>query len=98
MPITDRHELHHPKTKVALVEQAGGHHSALAPIGRLLDAAEVAGAVVYLGSAAAQDAGRRADFRPGFVRRARRGDGHFAASPNLPGRACQRVRTAGKRL
>ncbi|KAA9381517.1 SDR family oxidoreductase [Microbispora cellulosiformans] len=40
------------ETNGAIVEQAGGHYSALAPIGRLLDAAEVAGAVVYLGSAA----------------------------------------------
>ncbi|MBP2705978.1 SDR family oxidoreductase [Microbispora sp. RL4-1S] len=40
------------ETNVAMVEQAGGHYSARAPIGRLLDAAEVAGAVVYLGSAA----------------------------------------------
>ncbi|MGI5160832.1 SDR family NAD(P)-dependent oxidoreductase [Microbispora sp. CA-102843] len=40
------------ETDVAIVDQAGGHYSALAPIGRLLDAAEVANAVVYLGSAA----------------------------------------------
>lgn len=40
------------ETNVEMVERAGGHYSALAPIGRLLDAAEVANAVVYLGSAA----------------------------------------------
>lgn len=36
----------------AIVDAAGHHFAALAPIGRLLDAAEVAGPVVYLGSAA----------------------------------------------
>ena len=35
-----------------IVDTFGGQYSALAPIGRLLDAAEVATAVVYLGSAA----------------------------------------------
>ncbi|MEW9527194.1 SDR family NAD(P)-dependent oxidoreductase [Microbispora sp. NPDC049125] len=40
------------ETNVAMAEQVGGHYSARAPIGRLLDAAEVANAVVYLGSAA----------------------------------------------
>ncbi|GAA4712677.1 SDR family NAD(P)-dependent oxidoreductase [Phytohabitans rumicis] len=35
-----------------ITDAFGDHYSALAPIGRLLDAAEVAGAVVYLGSAA----------------------------------------------
>jgi 3-oxoacyl-[acyl-carrier protein] reductase len=39
-------------TNVALAEEYGHHFSALAPIGRLLDATEVAGPVVYLGSAA----------------------------------------------
>jgi NAD(P)-dependent dehydrogenase (short-subunit alcohol dehydrogenase family) len=39
-------------TNTALAEEYGHHFSALAPIGRLLDAAEVAGPVVYLGSAA----------------------------------------------
>jgi NAD(P)-dependent dehydrogenase (short-subunit alcohol dehydrogenase family) len=39
-------------TNAAITEVAGHHYSALAPIGRLLDAAEVAGPVVYLGSAA----------------------------------------------
>ncbi|MEV7807264.1 SDR family NAD(P)-dependent oxidoreductase [Microbispora sp. NPDC088329] len=40
------------ETNLAMAEQWGGHYSARAPIGRLLDAAEVANAVVYLGSAA----------------------------------------------
>ncbi|WP_432930381.1 SDR family NAD(P)-dependent oxidoreductase [Microbispora sp. CA-135349] len=40
------------ETNVAMAEQWGGHYSARAPIGRLLDAAEVANAVVYLGSTA----------------------------------------------
>lgn len=35
-----------------IVETAGAHYSALSAVGRLLDAAEVAGAVAYLGSAA----------------------------------------------
>jgi len=39
-------------TNTAIVEAAGHEFSARAPIGRLLDAAEVAGVVVYLGSAA----------------------------------------------
>jgi 3-oxoacyl-[acyl-carrier protein] reductase len=39
-------------TNVQITEQFGDHYSALAPIGRLLDASEVAGAVTYLGSAA----------------------------------------------
>lgn len=39
-------------TNPEVVEAFGGHFSALAAIGRLLDADEVAGAVVYLGSAA----------------------------------------------
>jgi NAD(P)-dependent dehydrogenase (short-subunit alcohol dehydrogenase family) len=39
-------------TNVALADEHGHHFSALAPIGRLLDAAEVARPVVYLGSAA----------------------------------------------
>jgi len=39
-------------TNAALADEYGHHFSALAPIGRLLDAAEVAGPVVYLGSAA----------------------------------------------
>ncbi|MEN3538374.1 SDR family NAD(P)-dependent oxidoreductase [Microbispora sp. ZYX-F-249] len=40
------------ETNVEMAEQFGGHYSALAAIGRLLDAAEVANAVVYMGSAA----------------------------------------------
>ncbi|MEU7691433.1 MULTISPECIES: SDR family NAD(P)-dependent oxidoreductase [Microbispora] len=40
------------ETNAEMAEQWGGHYSARAPIGRLLDAAEVANAVVYLGSAA----------------------------------------------
>jgi len=40
------------ETNVAITDAAGDHFSALAPIGRLLDAPEVAGPVVYLGSAA----------------------------------------------
>ncbi|GAB3156255.1 SDR family NAD(P)-dependent oxidoreductase [Microbispora hainanensis] len=40
------------ETNAEMAEQWGGHYSARAPIGRLLDAAEVAKAVVYLGSAA----------------------------------------------
>lgn len=39
-------------TNVAIAEAEGHHYSALAALGRLLDADEVAGAVVYLGSAA----------------------------------------------
>jgi 3-oxoacyl-[acyl-carrier protein] reductase len=39
-------------TNTALADEHGHHFSALAPIGRLLDAAEVAGPVVYLGSGA----------------------------------------------
>jgi 3-oxoacyl-[acyl-carrier protein] reductase len=39
-------------TNTALTEEYGDHFGALAPIGRLLDADEVAGPVVYLGSAA----------------------------------------------
>jgi len=39
-------------TNMAVVEAVGDHYSALAPIGRLLDAAEVAGPIVYLASAA----------------------------------------------
>ena len=39
-------------TNVAIVDTAGEHYRALTPIGRLLDASEVAGPVVYLGSAA----------------------------------------------
>lgn len=39
-------------TNAHIVEAAGAHYSALAAVGRLLDADEVAGAVVYLGSAA----------------------------------------------
>lgn len=39
-------------TNVEITEQYGSHYSALAPLGRLLDADEVANAVVYLGSAA----------------------------------------------
>lgn len=39
-------------TNVAIVEAHGEHYRALTPIGRLLDASEVAAAVVYLGSAA----------------------------------------------
>jgi 3-oxoacyl-[acyl-carrier protein] reductase len=39
-------------TNTEVIEAVGGHYRALAPIGRLLDAAEVAGPVVYLGSAA----------------------------------------------
>jgi 3-oxoacyl-[acyl-carrier protein] reductase len=39
-------------TNIALADRYGPHFSALAPIGRLLDATEVAGPVVYLGSAA----------------------------------------------
>jgi 3-oxoacyl-[acyl-carrier protein] reductase len=39
-------------TSTAITDEEGHHYSALAPVGRLLDAAEVAGAVVYLGSAA----------------------------------------------
>jgi 3-oxoacyl-[acyl-carrier protein] reductase len=39
-------------TNVGLTDAEGHHFAALAPIGRLLDAAEVAGPVVYLGSAA----------------------------------------------
>lgn len=39
-------------TNVGITEAEGHHYSALAALGRLLDAAEVAGAVVYLGSAA----------------------------------------------
>jgi NAD(P)-dependent dehydrogenase (short-subunit alcohol dehydrogenase family) len=39
-------------TNTAITEAYGEHYSALAPLGRLLDAAEVAGPVVYLGSAA----------------------------------------------
>lgn len=39
-------------TNTEIIEHAGEMFSALAPIGRLLDAAEVANAVVYLGSAA----------------------------------------------
>jgi 3-oxoacyl-[acyl-carrier protein] reductase len=40
------------ETNVSIVDAAGDHYSALTPIGRLLDAVEVAGPVVYLGSAA----------------------------------------------
>lgn len=40
------------ETNVALTEADGHHFAALAPIERLLDADEVAGPVVYLGSAA----------------------------------------------
>jgi 3-oxoacyl-[acyl-carrier protein] reductase len=40
------------ETNVAITDAAGHHFSALAPIGRLLDAPEVAVPVVYLGSAA----------------------------------------------
>lgn len=39
-------------TNAAITDAEGHHFAALAPIGRLLDAAEVAGPVVYLGSAA----------------------------------------------
>jgi 3-oxoacyl-[acyl-carrier protein] reductase len=39
-------------TNTAITEAEGHHYSARAPLGRLLDAAEVAGPVVYLGSAA----------------------------------------------
>jgi 3-oxoacyl-[acyl-carrier protein] reductase len=39
-------------TNTAITEAAGPHYSALSPLGRLLDATEVAGPVVYLGSAA----------------------------------------------
>jgi 3-oxoacyl-[acyl-carrier protein] reductase len=39
-------------TNAAIADAYGGQFSALAPIGRLLDAAEVAGPIVYLGSAA----------------------------------------------
>ncbi|GAA3934455.1 SDR family NAD(P)-dependent oxidoreductase [Actinoplanes auranticolor] len=39
-------------TNTALADEYGHHYSALAPLGRLLDAAEVAAPVVYLGSAA----------------------------------------------
>jgi 3-oxoacyl-[acyl-carrier protein] reductase len=39
-------------TNVAITEAEGHHYSALSPLGRLLDADEVAGPVVYLGSAA----------------------------------------------
>jgi 3-oxoacyl-[acyl-carrier protein] reductase len=39
-------------TNTAIVDEAGDHFSALSPIGRLLDAPEVAGPIVYLGSAA----------------------------------------------
>lgn len=39
-------------TNTAIIEAGGQEYAALAPIGRLLDAAEVAGPVVYLGSAA----------------------------------------------
>lgn len=40
------------ETNVAIAEAEGHHYSALAALGRLLDADEVASAVVYLGSAA----------------------------------------------
>ncbi|HEU4426641.1 MAG TPA: SDR family oxidoreductase [Pilimelia sp.] len=39
-------------TNTAIVDAVGDHFSARAPLGRLLDAVEVAGPVVYLGSAA----------------------------------------------
>jgi NAD(P)-dependent dehydrogenase (short-subunit alcohol dehydrogenase family) len=39
-------------TNLALADQYGHHFSALAPIGRLLEATEIASSVVYLGSAA----------------------------------------------
>jgi 3-oxoacyl-[acyl-carrier protein] reductase len=39
-------------TNTAITESAGHHYSAQAPLGRLLDADEVASPVVYLGSAA----------------------------------------------
>lgn len=39
-------------TNTAITDEEGHPYGALAPVGRLLDAAEVAGAVVYLGSAA----------------------------------------------
>jgi NAD(P)-dependent dehydrogenase (short-subunit alcohol dehydrogenase family) len=39
-------------TNTEVVEEVGDHFSAQAPIGRLLDAAEVAGPIVYLASAA----------------------------------------------
>jgi 3-oxoacyl-[acyl-carrier protein] reductase len=39
-------------TNVAIIEAVGHHYSGLSPIGRLLDAGEVARAVVFLGSAA----------------------------------------------
>lgn len=39
-------------TNTHIVDGAGAHYAALSPLGRLLDAAEVAAAVVYLGSAA----------------------------------------------
>lgn len=39
-------------TNTAITESVGHLYSALAPLGRLLDAAEVAGPIVYLGSAA----------------------------------------------
>jgi 3-oxoacyl-[acyl-carrier protein] reductase len=39
-------------TNVAITDAFGAHYSARSPLGRLLDAAEVAGPVVYLGSAA----------------------------------------------
>jgi NAD(P)-dependent dehydrogenase (short-subunit alcohol dehydrogenase family) len=39
-------------TNTEITDAHGDHFSALTPIGRLLDAAEVAGPVVYLGSAA----------------------------------------------
>ncbi|HEV2778343.1 MAG TPA: SDR family oxidoreductase [Actinophytocola sp.] len=40
------------ETNTAIADEHGDHYAALAPIGRLLDADEVAGPVVYLGSAA----------------------------------------------
>jgi 3-oxoacyl-[acyl-carrier protein] reductase len=40
------------ETNVAITDADGHHFGALAPIGRLLDAPEVAGPVIYLGSAA----------------------------------------------
>jgi 3-oxoacyl-[acyl-carrier protein] reductase len=40
------------ETNVAIVEEVGEHFAGLSPLGRLLNAAEVARSVVYLGSAA----------------------------------------------
>ncbi|MFL5334351.1 MAG: SDR family NAD(P)-dependent oxidoreductase [Geminicoccaceae bacterium] len=40
------------ETNAAITDAFGDHYSARAPLGRLLDAAEVASPVIYLGSAA----------------------------------------------